>query len=615
MTQQTRNRVLLGAVLGLAIYIGGPSFPDSGVGSILRRVAAHPLFFLGLGGVVWLVVFLARRRQVGRAVAVAVVAGVAVFGYGLRHIQGKYPTSRALSRAGWAQAASVLLGGDVLLRDYAPRPTLAVANRPVPRAKYPAIDVHFHLGSLDSAVTAERLVAAMDSVGIESVVNLDFQPNLWDRLLEDFAQQYPDRFINFTTLQLWQMDGLNFEENQIAWLEKAVLLGARGIKVWKTLGLQYRDSSGALIPIDYPRFDFVWDLAGDLGMPVLMHALDPAAFFRPIDRFNERYIELREHPDWSYDGPRFPSLDSLLAQRERLLRKHPRTVFIGAHVGMNAEDLKYAGYLLDTYPNYYVEIASQLMELGRQPRTTREFLIRYQDRVLFGTDGGYALDRPNWSIEKFYQTHFRFLETDAEYFDYPLAEITKQGSWKIYGLSLPDSVLAKIYAGNARKLIPTADEVRARLRRRQQAATEPADLACAGQRHHWARSGGERPTPLGDDSAEVAQADFAGDSVQVTNYSIRPGRYREMLGSGQVRNGSGSTIELRGYRVEYLSPAGQVIGARTCQVRMGYQHCGVATTNVRLSGYVALYADTLPVAPPEARLDTARVFWTYCARP
>ncbi|MGH7519178.1 MAG: amidohydrolase family protein [Gemmatimonadales bacterium] len=613
MTESTKSRVLLGAVLGLAIYVAATHLPASGVGSGLRRIFGHPFLVLALAGGLGLVTYFARRGQRRRAVLAALVTAAAIAGYGLHHVRAKYPNSLLLSTAGYVKAAKLLLGQDILLSEYAPKPSLAVANPAVLRAKHPAIDLHFHLGSLDSAVTPERLVAAMDSVGIQSVVNLDFSPERWDLYLRDFVRPYPDRFINFATLQIQRIDEANFVENQTAWLEKAIMLGARGIKVRKLLGLNYRDSTKALIPIDDQRLDFIWDLAGELGLPVLMHTADPAPFFRPIDRFNERYVELHDHPEWSFYGAGFPPWDSLLAQRERLFRKHPRTLFIGAHVGSNSDDLRYVARLLDTHPNYYVDISSRLNDLGRQPRATREFFIRYQDRILFATDGGFALDRPNWSIEKFYQTHFKFLETEAEYFDYPLAEITKQGSWKIYGVSLPDSTLAKIYAGNARKLIPSEAEVRGRLLERQAASAGPPDAACVGRGYRWARSDRERPTPLGEDSAEVVGADFAGDSVRVSNYTFRPGRYREILGNGLVRNDSRSTIELRGFRVEFLSAAGKVIGARTCRIRMGYEHCGVASTNVRLPAYVAVSADTLPVAPPGARFDTARVFWTYCA--
>ena len=606
------------AIAGLAIYFVAPGLlPASPLGDVLRRVLGHPFVLLGGIGAIAIIFVFARRRQFGRAAGVALILGVSVAGYGLHKMRVWFPEHLLLSPAAYTKAGKLLLGKDILLDDFHPTPTLKVDNPVVIRARYPAIDVHFHLLSLSSGITAERLVAAMDSAGVQSIVNLDGLPDTLAYLTREFTARYPGRFINFATLQLWNRERADFVEAQTAWLDEAVEIGVQGIKVWKDLGLVYRDSTGAVIPVDSPRFDFIWERAGKLGLPVLMHVLDPAAFFKPIDFTNERYRELREHPEWSYYGPAFPARDSVLAQRERLLRKHPGTVFIGAHLGATPEDLKYTGHLLDTYPNYFVEIGSVLSDLGRQPRTAREFFIRYQDRILFGTDAGYALDAPNWSAEKIYRTHFEFLESDAEYFDYPLADITKQGAWKIYGLSLPDSVLAKVYAGNARKLIPSVDAVRARLsslRGPPVAVADAPGLACAGRPYAWARAGETIPTPLGEDSADVARASFAGDSVTVTNYSLRPGRPPEIVGNGMVRNGSGTSIELRGYRIEYLSPAGEVVGARGCRIRMGYQHCGLGA-NVFHPGYVALSMDTLPPAPPGARVDTARVFWTYCSFP
>lgn len=618
MKPSTRNRVLFGSIICLAIYFLVPDLlPPSRVGDVLRKVLSHPFMLLGAGGTIALIIYFAKRGQLLPAGLLSLVCVVAVAGYGVRKMRVWFPEHLLLSPAAYGQAARLLLGKDILLGDYQPKPTLMVANPTVTRARYPAIDVHFHLASLGPGLTAERLIAAMDSAGIQSVVNLDGWPDTLPVFSREFAARYPGRFINFATLQLWEHKRPDFVELQTAWLEKAIGLGAQGIKVWKALGLELRDKAGVLVPIDYPRFDFIWDFAGKLGLPVLMHNADPAPFFQPTDRFNERYTELRNSPDWSFYGKDFPPRDSLFAQRERLLRKHPNTVFIGAHMGSNEGDLRSAGHLLDTYPNYYVDISSRLNELGRQPRATREFFIRYQDRVLFGTDGGYALDTPNWSIEQFFGRYFQFLETDAEYFDYPMAEITKQGAWKVYGVHLPDSVLAKVYAGNARRLIPSQEEVRVRLRGLRGSAVvpaEPTDVACAGRPYYWARSDETRPTPIGDDSAEVLRASFAGDSVRVTNYSLRPGRPSEIVGNGIVRNNSGSTIELRGYRVEYIAPAGEVVGASSCRIRIGHEHCGV-DLNVRRPGYIATSMDTLPAAPLRARVDTARIFWTYCSLP
>jgi predicted TIM-barrel fold metal-dependent hydrolase len=612
-----RERLVLGVVLFLALVLVVPGFlPDTGPLELVRRVLRHP-FILAAGiAAIWVLVSLwqKQRRKEVVLLTLAILAAGSVFG--VRKLRVWFPRHQLFSPGAYANAARLLLGRDILLSDFDPRPELEPHNPEVPRARYPAVDVHFHLGSLDSAVTPERLIAAMDSVGIETIVNLDGFPPDFEKFRE-WYERYPGRFVGFAMPQFWLIDQPFFRAEQEKWLLRAADEGARGIKIPKAFGMGFRDSTGAIIPVDDPRFDFVWDLAGKLGFPVLIHTADPPPFFRPADRFNERYLELKDNPQWSYAGGGL-KLDSLYAQRERLLRKHPHTNFIAAHVAMAVDDLDYVGHLFDTYPNFYVDMSSQLMGLGRQPRAAREFFLKYADRILFGTDGGYALDRSGWPIERFYRTHYQFLETDADYFDYPLADITKQGGWKIYGLALPDSVLALVYSGNARRLIPSRDTVvarAARLRAEQQTAAGSDDATCAGQPFFWARSGTDRPSPTGDDSAAAGQPDFRGDSVRVTRYAFRPGRPRQMLGAGYVENRSGATIELRSYRIEFLGADGSVAGVGTCRVERSKEQCGLGPRLLRRPGYVSLSADTLPPVPEGARRDTARVFWTYCLRP
>jgi predicted TIM-barrel fold metal-dependent hydrolase len=185
-------------------------------------------------------------------------------------------------------------------------------------------------------------------------------------------------------------------------------------------------------------------------LPVLIHVADPAAFFLPIDETNERWEELHRHPEWSFYGPQFPRREKLLADFLRVVERHPRTVFIGAHLASNSEDLATLGQWLDRYPNLVVEIASRIAELGRQPFTARRFLIQYQDRLLFGTDGP-------WPEERL-RLYWRFLETEDEYFPYSERPFPPQGFWNIYGVNLPDEVLRKIYYENALRVLPGARE-------------------------------------------------------------------------------------------------------------------------------------------------------------
>ncbi len=613
-TDASRRRVLLAVVVFLALaLLGRTLIPAWGPGRLVHRVAGHvPLLALLMlaAPLAW-----AYARQ-GRRLAAAGVLGVGLMVlalYGVARLEIKFPRHRLFSGAAYLDAGRVLLGRDFVLSQYEPRPMFRPPTRAVERAKYPVIDLHFHLGSL-SGVTPERLVQAMDSVGVEALVNLDGGPGTMDTLMARFRDRYPDRFITFANPELWRMRGVGFQEGQLAWLERAALSGARGIKVFKVLGLHVKDEYDRLVPVDDPRLDFIWERAAELGWPVLMHLGDPPSFFEPIDRYNERLAELIAHPRWSYYGPDFPPRDSLLAQRERLIARHPRTTFIGAHLGDNAADLDRAAELLDRYPNYHVEFSSRLSDLGRQPRRTREFFIRYQDRIMFGSDGGFALGPGGWPVERFYRRHFEFLETANEMMDYPLAEITRQGDWKIAGLELPDSVLRKIYRENVLRLLPSAEAVRKAASAPPSPGRTGETSACHGRSWSWARAAGESLTGLPTDSGSLGSPDYGGDRVRVGNYRFRPGANRGIVATGLVRNLSADTIEIRGFRVEYLTPSGTVAGSRECRVRMGYEHCGLGSVNIRWPGYVALHNDTLPPAPDAARTDTARVFWSYCTR-
>jgi len=226
-------------------------------------------------------------------------------------------------------------------------------------------------------------------------------------------------------------------------LESLVAKGACGIKIWKDLGLTLRDSHGKLMRVDDYQLAPLFEKAADLGIPIMFHTADPDAFFLPIDRFNERYEELAAHPDWSFHGSEY-SKDELLAQRDRVFARHPRTTFIAAHVAERPENLSYVSQLLDACPNVYVDIGARTAELGRQPYSARRFFLNYASRILFGTD--LVPER------EMYRLHFRFLETADEYFEYP-SHASRQGRWNIYGLYLPDEVLSQIYRDNALKLL------------------------------------------------------------------------------------------------------------------------------------------------------------------
>jgi predicted TIM-barrel fold metal-dependent hydrolase len=318
---------------------------------------------------------------------------------------------------------------DLRLSAFTPRPTLVTPVHEIKSAKFPAIDYHNHL----DAQAPDEVLRVMDACNIERVVNITMRVGAEARVMIDrWRKVAPDRFATIGWMDWSDLGKPDFFKRAVERLERLVGHGACGIKIWKDLGLTLRDCDGEL-----------FEKAAELNAPVMFHTADPDAFFMPIDRFNERYEEIAAHPDWVFHGAHY-SKDELLAQRDRVFDRHPKTVFVAAHVAEKAENLAYVSALLDKHPNLYIDISARSAELGRQPYTAREFFIRHADRILFGTD--------LVSEVEMYRLHFRFLETADEYFDYP-SHASRQGRWKIYGLRLPDEVLRKVYRENALRLL------------------------------------------------------------------------------------------------------------------------------------------------------------------
>jgi predicted TIM-barrel fold metal-dependent hydrolase len=245
-------------------------------------------------------------------------------------------------------------------------------------------------------------------------------------------------------------DEPGFVQTTIEQLRLAKSKGVSGLKIFKQLGLVYRHADGSFVAIDDPRWDPIWEACGKLGLPVIMHTADPNAFFEPIDARNERYEELARRPEWSFYNLGTPTRTELHMARNRVIARHPKTTFIAAHFGNDAEDLAETATWLDNYPNLVVEFASRISELGRQPRTARKFFEAYQDRIMLGTDGPFPEER--------LRAYWRFLETPDEYFPYSEKSPPPQGLWSISGLELPETILRKIYFENACRYIPGVQE-------------------------------------------------------------------------------------------------------------------------------------------------------------
>jgi predicted TIM-barrel fold metal-dependent hydrolase len=335
----------------------------------------------------------------------------------------------------------------LLLKDFDPRPMVRLPVHEVPRARFPVIDMHNHVndaqGINGDRVDPAEVVRNMDQANVKTIVILT---GLWGEKLQGvmdaMVKPYPGRFMVFTQMDWSKIDGPEFSAEMVKQLDDAVRRGARGLKILKDLGLGVRDKSGNLIPIDDERLDPVWEECGRLGIPVAIHSTDPEAFFLPTDSHNERYEELMHNPTWSFHGPKFPSKQKLLDERNHMFAKHPRTTFIALHVANWPENLDGVSAWLKKYPNMYVEFGAREAELGRQPRRARQFFAEFQDRIMFGTDS-----EPE---AKMYANYFRWLETGDEYFDY--WGYPGQGRWEIYGMELPDAILEKVYHKNAERI-------------------------------------------------------------------------------------------------------------------------------------------------------------------
>lgn len=342
----------------------------------------------------------------------------------------------------------------LLLRDWAPKSQVRTAVTRVQRSAVPCVDVHNHLGRWLSedggwiVPDVAALVDVLDTHGVATVVNLDGR---WGHELTENLERYdrahPGRFVTFCQFD-WSVLGKAGASGRLAGqLDDSVARGARGVKVWKDLGLTWRDGAGRLVLPDHPVVVELLGAAGEAGLPVLIHTADPVAFFEPLDRYNERIDELGERPDWWFGGGDHPPFERLIDALEALVSQTPGTRYIGAHVGCYSEDLGWVDRMLSTYPNFHVDTGGRIGELGRVPRSFRRLVLAHPDRVLFGTDS-YPPDAAA------YELAFRFFETDDEAFGYaPGCEVPPQGRWDVSAAALPEEVLPSFYAENARRLL------------------------------------------------------------------------------------------------------------------------------------------------------------------
>lgn len=331
------------------------------------------------------------------------------------------------------------------IEEYQPKSTLVTKEHKIERAKYPFIDIHSHHWN-PTPEHVEDLIRGMDSINLRVLVNLS--GGTGEQLRQTVGTMkgaHPDRFVVFANLSYDDINTPGYGHRAAARLVQDVKNGAQGLKIFKNFGMDLKYANGQRVHVDDPEFDPVWDKCAELGIPVLIHIAEPSAFFDPWDYHNERWLELKQFPQRARPPDRYPPFETLIAERNHLFAKHPKTHFIAAHLAFHGNDLERLGKTLDSLPNMFVDIAAVLAELGRQPYSAHDFLVKYQDRVLMGKDI-YDVDEYKW--------YFRSLETRDEYFEYYRA---RHAFWRIYGFQVPDEVLKKVYYKNALKLVPGID--------------------------------------------------------------------------------------------------------------------------------------------------------------
>lgn len=328
---------------------------------------------------------------------------------------------------------------DLRLSDFEPVRGLKSPLHVVEKPKFPVIDYHNHLDATDPL----EVLKIMDECGVERCVNITMR--VGEAALGTIRKFHStsNRFATIAWMDWTGVEKPDFAEVTIERLKRLVDAGICGLKFWKDLGLSVTDAEGKMMPVDDERLAPIFEKMGEWNIPVMFHTSDPDAFFLPIDKHNERYEELAAHPDWAFSSS-FYTKRQLLEQRNRVFARHPKTTFVGAHLGESGEDLDFVVETLEKNPNYSIDISARTPELGRQPYRARDLFLRFPDRIIFGTDL-----LPDVEM---YRLYYRFLETADEYFDYP-THASRQGRWNIYGIYLPDDVLKKVYRENALKLL------------------------------------------------------------------------------------------------------------------------------------------------------------------
>jgi uncharacterized protein len=332
------------------------------------------------------------------------------------------------------------LQDSLLLKDYKPQSIFVIPQTVVLKAKFPAIDMHMHAprgGNLDSIALIQ--IKNMDETGVLKTILFCGTGKTFDQYAAVYGK-YPERFELWCGFDLTGYDKPGFGPATIAELERCVALGAKGVGEISDKGSGLTRGPGEAMHLDDPRMDPILEKLADLKMPINIHTGDPKWMYEPMDAHNDLLFEayyfrldnqknIRNHAE-------------MIATLERALKKHPRTIFVAPHFLNLTYDLNQLGRLFDKYPNLYADVSQREAYVASIPRFAKQFIEKYSDRLVWGTDQGYSLPM--------YRNSFHILETLDEHF---YAWDVSNTRWCLYGLGLSDATLKKLYHDNAVKIL------------------------------------------------------------------------------------------------------------------------------------------------------------------
>jgi predicted TIM-barrel fold metal-dependent hydrolase len=313
------------------------------------------------------------------------------------------------------------------------------------------IDTHIHLNTLQESFIHQ---AQKDNIRFLDIVD-DRPFGIPMRDQEEIAikqtTKFPQEISYATTFSTENFNDNTFQDDAIASLKKSFQNGAIAVKVWKNIGMALKDSSGKFVMIDDGRFDRILNFLEDNNIPLIGHLGEPRECWLPLDKMVLHKDYYSEHPEYHmYLHPEYPSYEKQIAARDNMLAKHPRLKFVGAHLGSLEWNLDELAKHLDQYTNMCVDLARMpdlFLHAKNDWQKTRDFFIRYQDRLLYATDVQVAESadtaRYNQNIHDARIRYWTFFASDEN------MNNDAVGSFK--ALHLPASVIDKIYYDNARR--------------------------------------------------------------------------------------------------------------------------------------------------------------------